>query len=180
MESGETAEVPVIQLENVRQLGKIEDFFNEHQKRMTPENKAIFQRVIENREVSSYQKLIKIINGGEAVKTSTNDKQPIRNGNFNSSEICALMTRGRAKDAEWGEPAYTSSRKPITSACWVEPYVMKYRHDLSVGENLVEGHVFSILGPEYILTSGKLISTRRSRTGWDQKMVSKRQGLTVF
>lgn len=61
MESGETAEVPVIQLQTIRDLEKIEDFFNEHQKRMTPENKTIFQRVIQNREVSSYKKLLKII-----------------------------------------------------------------------------------------------------------------------
>lgn len=63
MESGETAEVPVIQLQTVRDLEKIEDYWNEHGKRMTPENKKIFQRVIQNREVSSYHKLIKMIEG---------------------------------------------------------------------------------------------------------------------
>lgn len=80
---------------------------------------------------------------------------PIRNGNFNSSEICALMSKGRSKDAFWGEPAYTFIEetnyermlgRAITDEVQARP--------LSWG-NLVEGHVFGLLGPEYILTSGQ-------------------------
>jgi hypothetical protein len=78
---------------------------------------------------------------------------PIRNGNFNSSEICALMTNARSKDAEWSEAAMTFIEetnyermlgRAITDEVQARP--------LSWG-NLVENRVFNLLGPEYILTS---------------------------
>lgn len=76
MESGETELVPVIQLQHVRDLEKIEDYFNEFGKVLGVEDKKIFQRVIQNREVSSYQKLIKIIETNiPQLSKIKNDKQ---------------------------------------------------------------------------------------------------------
>lgn len=81
-------------------------------------------------------------------------KNQIRNGNFNSSEIFALTTVDR-KGTGFGEPAYTFIEetnyermlgRAITDEVQARP--------LSWG-NLVEQQVFSLLGPEYILTSGQ-------------------------
>lgn len=69
-------QVPEVQIKDIKDLEKIEDFFIEHKKDMNAEELKTFKRVIENREVSSYQKLIKIIDGVRAVQTLENDKKP--------------------------------------------------------------------------------------------------------
>lgn len=78
---------------------------------------------------------------------------PIRNGNFNSSEIVALTTVDRSGKG-WGEKAYTfieetNYERMLGRAICDEVQA----RPLSWG-NLVENRVFELLGPEYILTSG--------------------------
>lgn len=79
---------------------------------------------------------------------------PIRNGNFNSSEIFALTKMDRS-GKDWGEPALTFIEETNYERMLGRAITDKVQaRPLSWG-NLVEGRVFSLLGPEYILSSGQ-------------------------
>jgi hypothetical protein len=77
---------------------------------------------------------------------------PIRNGNFNSSEIVALTTSGKVKDS-FGKPAFT-----FIDECNMERRLQRNLCDesnarpLSWGK-LVERRVFDLLGTDYDLRS---------------------------
>lgn len=60
LDTGETA-IAVIQLQDVRNLEKIEDLFIEKKGKLSAEEKRNVDRVISNREISSYQKIIKLL-----------------------------------------------------------------------------------------------------------------------